>query len=201
MPRKLNPTLKMVLDFGPIVAFFLGYLLLRGQSFVIGGRSYTGFVAVTAAFVPLLVATTLITWRLTGHLSKMNLVTLVVVVVFGGLTVWFNDERFFKMKPTMIYAIFAVILFAGLLRGKSYLQMVMDEVLPIQPAGWMILTRRLAIFFAVLAVLNEVIWRNFSTGTWVAFKTFGLTVAIFGFFLAQARLFSTYALKEDSEKP
>jgi intracellular septation protein len=192
-PRRLSPTAKLALDFGPILAFFAGYLALREQSFHWAGRDYDGFVVVTACFVPLLALTTWLTWHLTRRLSKMNLVTLFVVVIFGGLTVWFNDERFFKMKPTMIYAIFAFILLAGLVRGKSYLQMVMDEVLPMQPAGWMILTRRLTGFFAGLAVLNEVIWRNFSTGTWVGFKTFGLTAAVFLFFLAQGRLFETYA--------
>ncbi|MCR8725326.1 inner membrane-spanning protein YciB [Frigidibacter sp. ROC022] len=194
--RKLSPTMKLVLDFGPILAFFLGYALFKGRVFSINGTEYSGFVAVTAMFVPLLVATTLISWRLTGKLSKMNLMTLVLVVLFGGLTIWFNDERFFKMKPTMIYAIFAFILLAGLARGKSYLAMVMDEVLPMQPAGWMILTRRLCIFFAVLAVSNELIWRNFSTDTWVTFKTFGLTLGVFGFFLFQGKLFETYALQQ-----
>lgn len=193
--RKLSPTVKLALDFGPILAFFLAYALFKDRVFSFRGTDYSGFVAVTAMFVPLLAATTLISWRLTGKLSKMNVMTLVLVVLFGGLTIWFNDERFFKMKPTMIYAIFAFILLAGLARGKSYLAMVMDEVLPMQPAGWMILTRRLCIFFAVLALGNEVIWRNFSTDTWVAFKTFGLTLGVFGFFLFQGKLFETYAMK------
>jgi intracellular septation protein len=191
--RTLSAKWKFVLDFGPILAFFIGYLLVRDRTFSVWGRDYSGFIAVTAIFVPLLVASTLIAWRLSGRLSKMNLVTVVVVVVFGALTIWFKDERFFKMKPTVIYGIFAFILLSGIIRGKSYLALVMDEALPMQPAGWMILTRRLCIFFAVLAVANEVIWRNFSDGTWVTFKTFGLTIAIFGFFLAQGKLFETYA--------
>ena len=195
--RRLSPGLKMALDFGPILAFFAGYLLVRDRTFAIAGGEYSGFVLITAAFVPLLALTTFVSWRLTGRLSKMNLVTLVVVVVFGGLTVWFNDERFFKMKPTMIYAIFAVVLLVGLLRGKSYLQVLMDEVLPLRPEGWMILTRRLCLFFALLAVANEVIWRNFSTDTWVTFKTFGLTAAVFLFFLTQGRVFEAYAVEKE----
>lgn len=199
--RKLSAKTKFLLDFGPILAFFIGYLLVRERTFTVGGAEYSGFIAVTAIFVPLLVATTLIAWRLSGRLSKMNLVTVVVVVIFGALTVWLKDERFFKMKPTVIYGIFAFILLAGILRGKSYLAMVMDEALPMQPAGWLILTRRLCIFFAVLAVANEVIWRNFSDGTWVTFKTFGLTVAIFAFFLAQGKLFETYAIEPADPAP
>lgn len=199
--RKLSAKTKFLLDFGPILAFFIGYLLVRDRTFTVAGAEYSGFIAVTAVFVPLLVATTLIAWRLSGRLSKMNLVTVVVVVIFGALTVWLKDERFFKMKPTVIYGIFAAVLLAGIVRGKSYLALVMDEALPMQPAGWLILTRRLCVFFAVLAVANEVIWRNFSDGTWVTFKTFGLTIAIFGFFLAQGKLFETYAIEPADPAP
>jgi intracellular septation protein len=96
------------------------------------------------------------------------------------------------MKPTMIYALFAGILGFGLLRGESYLKAVMGESLPMQSDGWMILTKRLTLFFAVLAVLNEVIWRGFSTEVWVNFKTFGLTAALFLFFMTQSWVFAKY---------
>lgn len=195
--RKLSPWLKYTLEFGPLLAFFAGYFVMKDRSVTLGGAEYRGIIVVTAIFVPLMVAATLASWRLTGRLSPMQLVTLVVVVVFGGLTVWFRDDRFIKMKPTLIYLIFAAILGIGLLRGRSYLQLVMDEVLPLRPEGWMILTRRLALFFAGLALANEVIWRMFSTGTWVSFKTFGLTALIFLFFMAQAKLFEAYAVEKD----
>jgi len=192
--------MKAALDYGPIILFFLGYTLLKGRTFTIGGQEYTGFIAVTAMFIPILAIATFIQWRLTGHVSKMQVVTLVLVVVFGGLSIWFNDERFFKMKPTMIYMIFAAILGFGLLRGKSYLEAVMDQTLPLQREGWMILTRRLALFFLALALLNEFVWRTMSTGAWVSFKTFGLTLGIFAFFMAQSRLFQVYGITEDDEK-
>ncbi len=182
-------TLKTVLELGPIAAFFVAYLFLRHQSFAIAGREYSGFVLITAGFVPLLALTTFLLWRLTGELSRMQVVTLVLVVIFGGLTVWLNDERFFKMKPTLIYLIFGAILGVGLLRGKSYLRMVMSEMIPLDETGWMILTRRFCAFFFALAVLNEFIWRTMSTDAWVNFKTFGLTAAIFLFFIAQGKLY------------
>jgi intracellular septation protein len=117
----------------------------------------------------------------------------VLVIVFGGLSVWLNDERFFKMKPTMIYLLFGSTLAFGLMRGKSYLQLVMEEALPLQPEGWMILTRRLAAFFFALALANEAIWRLMSTDAWVNFKTFGLTAAIFLLFLTQGKLIEKYS--------
>lgn len=198
--RKISGGLKLLLELGPVAAFFIGYIKLKGQVFTFGGTEYDGFIVVTAAFIPLMLMSTGILWALTGKLSKMQIMTVVLVVVFGGLSVWLNDERFFKMKPTMIYTLFAVILGFGLWRGESYLKTLMGEVLPMERAGWMILTKRLALFFATLAVLNEVIWRGFSTEVWVNFKTFGLTAALFLFFMTQSRVFATYGI-ETSDKP
>ncbi|ANP35766.1 intracellular septation protein [Phaeobacter gallaeciensis] len=197
--KKINPILKMVLEFGPIVLFFIGYLKLKDEIFLIGGEEYKGFILVTAAFVPLMMMSTAALWKLTGHLSKMQLATLVLVVLFGGLSVWFNDERFFKMKPTMIYLLFGGLLAVGLMRGESWLKVVMEEVMPMEEAGWMILTRRICGFFLGLAVANEVIWRFFTTDTWVYFKTFGLPVAMFLFFMTQGPLLQKYGLEEDEE--
>ena len=186
--------LKSALELGPIIAFFVAYLALRDKVFTIGGTDYSGFIIATACFVPLLALTTFLVYRLTGKLSKMQIMTLVLVVIFGGLTVWLNDERFFKMKPTIIYTLFAAILGFGILRGQSYLHAVMSELLPMTEVGWMILTKRVAVFFLCLAILNEIIWRNFSTDAWVNFKTFGLTLGVFAFFMAQSRLFQTHSI-------
>ncbi|MGR3758627.1 inner membrane-spanning protein YciB [Roseobacteraceae bacterium NS-SX3] len=194
--KKINTTLKMVLEFGPIVLFFIGYLKLKDEIFVIGGDEYKGFIVVTAAFIPLMMASTAALWRLTGHLSKMQLATLVLVVLFGGMSVWFNDERFFKMKPTMIYLLFGGLLGLGLMRGQSWLKVVMEEVMPLEDEGWMILTRRFCLFFLALALANEAIWRTQSTETWVYFKTFGLPVAMFLFFMVQGGLFQKYGIEE-----
>lgn len=197
--KQINPFLKSALEFGPVLAFFAAYLLLKDNSYVIGGREYQGFVLVTAGFIPLMLLCTGILWKLTGHLSAMQVVTAVLIVVFGGLSVWLNDERFFKMKPTLIYLLFGLALLAGILRGESYLRKVMEGLMPLQDEGWMILTKRICAFFFGLALLNEIVWRTTSTESWVYFKTFGLTAAVFVFFMTQGGLFKRYALEADKE--
>lgn len=194
--RKISPWLKIGLELGPVLAFFVAFGRFKDRTVTIGGTEYGGFIIATAIFVPLILVTTLILWRLTGKLQPMQVATLVLVLVFGGLSVWLNDERFFKMKPTMIYLLFAGVLGWGLLKGKSYLQLVMDEAMPLAHEGWMILTRRLTAFFLGLAVLNEVIWRTMSDQAWVNFKTFGLTAAIFLFFLSQGGVFKRYEVAD-----
>ena len=194
-----RPGLKFAPEFGPIAAFFALYLWLRDETFMVGGAEYSGFIAVTAVFIPLLVLSTYALYRLTGKLARMQIVTLVLVVVFGGLTIWFNDERFFKMKPTMIYLLFGGVLGFGLLRGQSYLRFAMEELMPLRAEGWMKLTRRITLFFFALALVNEAVWRLMSTDAWVNFKTFGLPIAIFVFFMAQSRLFSDYAVEPSNE--
>ena len=189
--------LKPALELGPVIGFFVAYLWLKDRVFSIGGADYEGFVVVTAGFIPVFLLAMAVLWRITGHLSKMQVVTAVLIVVFGGLSVWFNDPRFFKMKPTIIYLLFGGVLGLGLLRGQSYLQSLMDSLMPLTQQGWMILTRRLTVFFLGLAVLNELVWRTQSEETWVYFKTFGLTAAIFVFFMTQGKLFQDHAVEDE----
>ncbi len=198
-PNKIDPKLKSSLELGPVLAFFVAYLWLKDDVFTIGGTDYKGFIVVTAGFIPVFLLCMGLLWKLTGHLSLMQVVTAVLIVVFGGLSVWLNDERFFKMKPTLIYLLFGGALTVGLMRGESWLEKVMEGMMPLQHEGWMILTKRITLFFFGLAVLNELVWRTQSTDMWVTFKTFGLTIAIFGFFLFQGGLFKRYALEEDEE--
>ena len=192
LPKWVKP----LLEFGPMVAFFFAYMRMKETVYTIGSNDYQGFIVVTALFVPLLLVCTGILWKLIGKISPMQIMTVILVTAFGGMTVWLNDDRFIKMKPTLIYLIFGGLLSIGLLRGQSYLRVVMQEALPMQDAGWMILTRRVTAFFFGLAVLNEVIWRGFSTEIWVYFKTFGLTAALFAFFMMQGRLLTKYALQK-----
>ena len=190
--RQINGGLQTALELGPILAFFVAYLWLKDRVFLIGGTEYDGFIVVTAGFIPVFLVSIGVRWALTGHLSKMQAVSAILIILFGGLSVWLNDPKFFKMKPTMIYLLFVGILGLGLIRGRSYLQLVMDGVMPLTQEGWMILTRRLTIFFFALALLNELVWRTQSEEIWVYFKTFGLTVAVFVFFITQTRLFERY---------
>ena len=193
---KLPKWVKPLLELGPIVAFFVAYMRLKESIFTIGGSDYQGFIVVTGLFIPLLLFTTAILWRLTGKISPMQIMTVVLVTIFGGLTVWLNDTSFIKMKPTIIYLLFGGVLGIGLLRGQSYLRVVMQDLIPLENTGWMILTRRFTAFFFGLALANEAVWRSFSTDTWVYFKTFGLTAALFAFFMMQSALLSKYAIEK-----
>ena len=190
LPKWVKP----LLELGPIVAFFVAYMRLKESVFTIGGSDYQGFIIVTGLFIPLLLFATAILWRLTGKISPMQIMTVVLVTIFGGLTVWLNDPSFIKMKPTIIYLLFGGILGIGLLRGQSYLRLVMQELIPLENNGWMILTQRFTAFFFGLALANEAVWRSFSTDTWVYFKTFGLTAALFAFFMMQSALLNKYAI-------
>ncbi|MBY5988077.1 inner membrane-spanning protein YciB [Roseovarius atlanticus] len=190
--KNANGKLKAVLEFGPVLGFFVAYLMLKDRVFTIGGTEYEGFIVITAVFIPVLLASTALMWKLTGHLSKMQILTAVLVVVFGGLTVWLNDPKFFQMKPTIIYLFFGTVLGIGLLRGRSYLQYVMDGLMPLTDRGWMILTKRITIFFFAMAALNELVWRTQSEETWVYFKTFGLMAAMFVFFMMQGKLIAEH---------
>ena len=167
-------------------------------TFTIAGQEYQGFIVMTAVFIPLVAICSGALWWLTGTLSRMQIFVGVMVVFFGGLTAWFNDERFFKMKTTLVYGSFAVILGFGLLRGRSYLQFILSEALPMQPEGWMILTRRLTLAFAVLAVANEVIWRTQSTELWVKLETFAFPIALFLFLMLQIGALSRYVIEPET---
>jgi len=197
--REINPLLKTALELGPVLAFFAAYMMFKDDVFTVAGRDYSGFIFVTAGFVPLIVLTTAIVWKLTGHISKMQIMTLVLVVVFGGLTVWLNAPKFLKIKPTIFFSLMGAALAVGLWRGQSYLRYVMEGMMPLQDEGWMILTRRLMWFLFATALANELIWRFMSETTWVYFKTFGDTAALFVFFMSQSRLFTVYALPEEGE--
>ena len=195
--QKINPIIKIILEIGPIIMFFLVYGKIKDKVFQIAGIEYQGFIIATGLFIPVLLLSILLLWLITGRIARMQVVTAILVVLFGGLTIWFNDDRFFKMKPTIIYLIFGGLLVFGLVRGKSYLEYVMEDMLPMEQEGWIILTTRVSIFFFALAITNEIIWRNMSTSSWVNFKTFGLTGALFLFFVGQSALIKKYTKNID----
>ena len=190
--KEINPFLKQVLELGPPLAFFFIYLRLRDDSFLIGDIEYSGFIIATLIFVPLMLAAMGILWYLTGKLSRIQIFPAIMVIFFGGLTAWFNDERFFKMKTTLVYGFFSIMLGIGLLQGKSYLAYILDEMLPMRHEGWMILTRRLCGCFAVLAIANEFVWRTMSTDLWVKIETFAFPIALMAFLMLQFNLLQNY---------
>lgn len=194
--KTVNPIVKQVLELGPPILFFVIYLRIRDDVFSWGGTEYSGFIVATLIFVPILLAAMGILWMLTGKLSRMQIFTAFMVIFFGGLTAWFNDERFFKMKTTIVYAFFAVILGIGLLRGRSYLEYIMSEMIPMKSEGWMLLTRRLTMFFILLAVANEVVWRTMSTDAWVKIETFGFPILMFVFLWSQIMALGKYVEEE-----
>jgi intracellular septation protein len=202
--QTVNPWLRQALELGPPILFFLAYMRFQDASWTIGGRDYDGFILVTAGFVPLLLASMAVLWKLTGRISRLQVFTAVMVVVFGGLTVWLNDERFFKMKTTLVYGFFAVTLGIGLMRGQGWLKVLMGEMLPMSDRGWLILSRRIAAAFAVMAVANEAVWRTQSTEFWVTFETFALPAFLFVAFMSQAKLIERESLSDaadDADRP
>jgi len=183
--KTINPVLKQVLELGPTLAFFLIYLRIKDETYTFAGSDYTGFIVAALIFVPILLVAMGILWALTGKLSRMQVFTAFMVIFFGGLTAYFNDERFFKMKTSIVYGCMATLLGIGLLRGQSYLQYVMEEFLPMEQEGWMIFTRRLCYMFFGLAIANEIIWRTQSTDLWVKLETFAFPAVLFVFLWVQ----------------
>ena len=163
MPAKtpLNPALKLALDVGPLVLFF-------------AINAKLGIYAATGMFMAAVLVALAVSYVLTRHIAVMPVVTAVVVLIFGGLTLALHNDTFIKLKPTIIYALFAGALFAGLAFRKPLLGMVFDAVFDLTEEGWRKLTWRWALFFVFLAVLNEVVWRTQTTDFWVNFKLFGV---------------------------
>ncbi|PZQ50399.1 MAG: septation protein A [Rhodovulum sulfidophilum] len=193
--RHIHPLLKLALEVGPIGVFFLAYRLAPVEpGLSVEARQLQQILFSTAVFIPTILATLGLSWALTRHLPRMAVITAVVVTVFGGLTLILRDDTFVKMKPTILYTLFAGILGFGLLRGQSYLRYLMDEILPMRREGWMKFTRRFVVFYILLAILNEFVWRVYGTDTWVDFRTFVLPVANIAFVMAQVPLFQRYSL-------
>ena len=200
--RHINPIVKLVLEVGPIAVFFLAYRMAPlPEGLSDSERQLQQILFSTAVFVPTILVSLAASWFLSGKLPKMAVITAVVVTVFGGLTLILRDDTFVKMKPTILYTLFAGILGFGLLRGQSYLRYLMDELIPMQREGWMKFTRRFVVFYLLLAILNEVVWRGWGTDTWVNFRTFVLPLANFAFIMAQVPLFQRYAIADRASEP
>ena len=179
------PLLKLVLELGPLVIFFLA------------NNRYEIFTA-TGAFMVATVISLIASRLLLKKIPIMPLVTGAFVLVFGALTLYLQDDIFIKMKPTIVNILFAGALGGGLYFGRSLMKMLLGDVIHLQDEGWRKLTTRWVWFFLTLAVLNEIVWRNFSTDSWVAFKTFGIMPLTFLFMMAQIGLLQKYQIAEDA---
>ena len=183
---KLPTALKLALDFGPLLVFFAA------------NKLGNVFIATAAFMAATLVAMAISLWK-TRHIPPMLIFTGIIVVVFGGLTLWLQDATFIKLKPTLIYGMFAGILFFGMATGRSYLKLVLGEALPaLDDAGWTKLTRNWALFFVALMGANEVARQLLTTDQWVNFKVWGVTAATFAFALAQAPLLSRHGVDPEA---
>jgi len=186
MPAKpqLHPALKLALDIGPLVLFF-------------AANARFGIFAATAAFMVAVLAALAVSYAMTRHIAIMPLVTAVIVLIFGTLTLVLHNDTFIKLKPTIIYVLFGGTLLGGLAFGKTFLGILFDSVFELTEEGWRKLTWRWALFFFALALLNEIVWRNFSTDFWVSFKLFGVVPLTFLFGAAQYPLLTKYHVEKN----
>jgi intracellular septation protein len=181
---KLSPLVKIALDLGPLVVFF-------------AANARFGIFAATGVFMAAIVASLAVSYALTRHVAVMPVVSAVIVLVFGSLTLVLHDETFIKVKPTILYALFGLTLLAGYLLNKPLLAIVFDAMFHLTEEGWRKLTLRWAAFFIVMAVVNEIVWRTQTTQFWISFKLFGFTPLTFLFGALQYPLLMKYA----SEQP
>ncbi len=190
---------KLLLELGPLMVFFLAYNQgeLIGQW--LGQPDMKPIIAATVVFIPTMIVSVLGSFWLTREVAVMPLVSLVLVCVFGGLTIWLNDDTFIKMKPTILNLIFAAVLMTGLYFNKMFLKLIFQEGWSITDRGWYLLTVRWSIFFVCMAILNEIIWRNFPEEFWVNFKVWGNLPITMIFAVFQMRLVFQHPLPESEE--
>ncbi|NVD40836.1 septation protein A [Ensifer sp. HO-A22] len=200
--KEVSPLLKLVLELGPLMVFFFANSRgewLAGHFPTLSELGGPIFIA-TGLFMAATAIALVVSWMLTRTLPMMPLISGIVVLVFGALTLWLQNDTFIKMKPTIVNTLFGTILLGGLLFGKSLLGYVFHSAFKLDEDGWRKLTLRWGLFFLVLAVLNEVIWRSFSTDFWVAFKVWGTMPITILFTLAQMPLIMKHSLDQDSAK-
>lgn len=183
---KLSQNSKLAIDFAPLLAFFVAFRLY-------------GLEVATAVLLGTTAISVALMYACERKVAWMPLMSALLVGVMGGLTIWFNDERFIKSKPTLVSAIFALVLLGGALRRKATVKYLFGQTMRLSDAGWQALTWRWGLFFLVLAVANELVWRNFTTETWVQFKVFGILGLTIAFTLSQMPLIRRHGLDDDHD--
>ncbi len=178
-----NQLVKSLIEFGPLIAFFIAY------------KTYDIFWA-TATIVVATLISLVFSRVLYGKIAAMPVVTAVVVTIFGGLTLWLNDPTFIYLKPTIVNLLFAGALIVGQLMGRPLIKMLLGEQLKLADEGWDKFTVRWILFFLFVAVLNEIVWRNFAEDTWVTFKVFGILPLTLVFALMQVGLIKRYTVED-----
>jgi len=187
----MNPIVKFLVEVGPLAAFFIAYSTW-------GGGDKANLIGATAVFMVAITASLIVSVWLERRVPLMPLVSAAVVMVFGGLTLALDSEIFIKMKPTIINALFAAGLFVGLAMRRAFLKHLFGAVMHLDEEGWRKLSWRWGFFFIAVAILNEIVWRSFSTDTWVNFKVFGILPLTLVFALSQTPLIQRHTLSEDS---
>jgi intracellular septation protein len=180
----MHPLLKLALDLGPLLVFFVANAMF-------------GIFPATAIFMVAMVAVIVTGIAVERKLSPMPLVTGALVLVFGGLTLWLSNDIFIKIKPTILYVMFAGVLLGGLVFNRLFIKLMLGQTLHLPEEAWRSLTWRWAIFFIALAIVNEIVWRNVSTNAWVAFKVWGVFPMTLLFAMAQTPFIARHQIESD----
>jgi len=180
----MHPFLKLALDLGPLLIFF-------------AANAAFGIFTATAVFMAAMLIVIAIGIVIERKISPIPLITGALVLVFGGLTLWLSNDIFIKIKPTILYAIFAAVLLGGLAFSRLFIKLLLGQTLHLPDAAWRTLTWRWAVFFVALAILNEIVWRNVSTNTWVAFKVWAIVPLTLLFAMAQTPFIARHQIESD----
>jgi len=184
----MSPLLKMALDLGPLLIFFAANMV-------------SGIFTATAVFMVAITISVVLSFAIERKISPMPVLTCALVLIFGGLTLWLSNENFIKIKPTILYTMFAAVLVGGLAFNRLFIKYLLGQTLQLADPAWRVLTWRWSVFFLALAILNEFVWRNTSTDTWVAFKVWGVLPLTLVFALLQTPFIARHQIEGDKSPP